>query len=96
MRSIHVVALAATLAAGPAMGQVVIQTPNPDAARHEQRSLQDRADARWEHQEAERRAARGDYAGAAEAQRDAQRDWHAAHRQQERSQEESGSIVIGR
>ena len=96
MRSIYATAFAAMLAAGPAMGQVVIQTQNPDAARHEQRAAQDRADARWEHQEAQRRAAMGDYAGAAEAQRDARRDWHSAHRQEERARDESSAVIIGR
>ncbi|HEY2616110.1 MAG TPA: hypothetical protein VGI78_02120 [Acetobacteraceae bacterium] len=96
MRSSYIIAITALLAGGPAMGQVIIQTPNPDAARHEQRATQDRADAQWEHQQAQRRAAVGDYQGAAEAQRDAHRDWRDSHRQQDRAQDESGAVVIGR
>jgi hypothetical protein len=97
MRSFHVVVLTGLLAASPAMGQVIIQTPAPpDTARHEQRAMQDRADAHWEHQEAERRAAIGDYQGAADAQRDAHRDWRDAHRQQDRARDESGAVIIGR
>jgi hypothetical protein len=38
----------------------------------------------------------GDYRGAAEAQRDAQRDWRDAHRQQDRVRDESGAVIIGR
>jgi hypothetical protein len=96
MRSTYIVAITALLAGSPAMGQVIIQTPNPDAARHEQRATQDRADAQWEHQEAQRRAAVGDYQGAAEAQRDAHRDWRDAHRQQDHARDESGAVIIGR
>ncbi len=96
MRSTYIVAITALLAGSPAMGQVIIQTPNPDAARHEQRATRDRADAQWEHQEAQRRAAVGDYRGAAEAQRDAHRDWRDAHRQQDHARDESGAVIIGR
>jgi len=96
MRSIYAAAFTEMLAAGPAMGQVVIQTQDPDAARHERRAQQERADARFENQQARRRAAVGDYAGAAEAQRDAHRDWHAARRQDERARDESGAVIIGR
>src|SRR5258708_19684100 len=96
MRSTYVIALAATLVAGPAMGQVVFQTPNPDAARHEQRAAQDRADARWKRQEAERRAAMGDYRGAEQADREARRDWHDARRQEHRAHHQSGRVIIGR
>jgi hypothetical protein len=95
MRSSYVVGLAALLAAGPAMGQVIIQAPDPDGARHEQRAYQDRANAQWERQEAQRRAAMGDYEGAAEAQRAARRDWHDAQRQDDRPPYQPG-IVIGR
>jgi hypothetical protein len=96
MRSCYRLVFAGLLAAGPAMGQVVIQTPDPDAARHQQRALQDRSDAQAERQEAQRRAAVGDYRGAADAQRDAQRDWRDAHRQQDRVRDESGAVIIGR
>lgn len=87
MRSTCAIAFAAILATAPAMGQVIIQTPNGDAARHEQRAAQDRADAHMERQEAERRAAVGDYQGAAEADREARRDWHDARRQNERARD---------
>ena len=98
MRSIYAVAVTALLAIGPAMGQVIIQGPGPDpeAMRHHKRAMQDRADARWENQEAQRRAAMGDYEGAAQAQRDARRDWQNARRQDERPQYQPGGIVIGR
>ena len=96
MRSTYAVAIAALLAAGPAMSQVIIQTPDPDAARHEQRADQDRANAHFEQQEAQRRAAMGDYHGAAEAQRDAHHDWRDAQRNDHRADEGAGAVVIGR
>jgi len=96
MRTTYAIVLSAFLAA-PAMAQVIIQTPNPDASFHEQRAAQDRAAARAEHQEARERAAVGDYQGAAEAQRDARRDWHAANRQDEHAERDSsGAVIIGR
>jgi hypothetical protein len=90
MRSIYGAALIAVLAATPAMAQVIIQTQDPNTARHEQRAMQERADARWAHQEAQRRAARGDYAGAAQAQNEARHDWHAARHQERDAQRGSG------
>ena len=60
MRSIYAIAFGAFLVAAPAMGQVIIQTPNGDATRHEQQAQQDRADAHWARQEAQHRAAVGD------------------------------------
>jgi len=96
MRTTYAIAFAALLAAGPAMGQVIIQTPNGASAYHEQQANQDRAQAHWEHEQAQRQAAIGNYRGAAEAQAQAREDWHAAHRQENRAQAESGGIVIGR
>jgi hypothetical protein len=96
MRSSYAIAIATILMAAPAMSQVIIQTPNGDSARHEQRAQQDRWDARQERQEAERRAAMGDYRGAAEADREAHRDWRNARRQEDRAQDGSGAVIIGR
>ena len=96
MRSTYAVAIAAMLAAAPAMGQVIIQTPDPDAARHEQRADQDRANAQWEHQEAQRRAAIGDYRGAADARRDAHHDWRDAQHHEHRAEDGSSAVLIGR
>jgi len=97
MRTTYAIAFATFIAAAPAMGQVIIQAPDSDAARHQQRAQQDRWDARQERREAERRAAIGDYHGAAEAEREAHRDWRDARRHEERARDESGSsIIIGR
>jgi hypothetical protein len=96
MRTAYAVAFTAFLAAGPALGQVVIQTPNSASTYHQQQANQDRADAHYEHQQAHRHAAVGDYRGAAEAQAQAHEDWRAAHRQEHRAQDESGAVVIGR
>jgi hypothetical protein len=95
-RITYAVALTALPGAGPALGQVVIQTPNYDSQRHENRAMQDRSNAQMERQEAQRRAAMGDYQGAAEARHDARRDWRDARRQDERAREDSGDGVIGR
>jgi hypothetical protein len=97
MRTASVVALAASLFAAPAMAQVVIQTPNGDAANHEMRADQDRADARAEHQAAQANAAMGNYGAAAQDQAAARHDWHAANHQDQRAAEDSGTaVVIGR
>ena len=97
MRSFYVVGITTLLAAGPAMGQVVIQTPpNPYQPGYDQRSEQERSHARWEQQEAQRRAARGDYEGAAQAQREARHEWHHAERDRQwEGQQQPGGIVIG-
>lgn len=96
MRTTYAIALAAFVAAGPAMGQVIIQSPSGDAARHEEHAMQDRNDARMERQEADRRAAMGDYQGAAREDREAHRDWRDARRQEDRARDQSGAVVIGR
>ncbi len=92
----YAIAIAASLFAAPAMGQVVIHTPNGDSARHQERADQDRNAATEEHNEARSEAARGNYGAAAEAQRDAQHDWHSANRHERRADEDSGGVVIGR
>jgi len=96
MRTSFAIAFAALLLAAPAMGQVIITTPNGDAARHEQRAQQDRWEGREARREAEQRAAVGDYQGAAQADREARRDWHDARRQEERARDESTGVIIGR
>jgi hypothetical protein len=96
MRTVYTVAFAASLLATPAMAQVIIQTPNPNAAQHQMQADQDRSAARAEHEQARMDAANGNYGAAAEAQRDARQDWHAARRQDERANESSGAVVIGR
>ncbi len=97
MRSTIAIGFAAILMAAPAMGQVIVQTQDPNAAMHEQRAQQDRADARMERREADRRADMGDYVGAAQADRDARADRHDARRQQERADEAPVTgVIIGR
>jgi len=98
MRSTYAIAFAAILAAAPAMGQVIVQTPNPDAAVQEQRAQQDRADAHMARDEAQRRADVGDYRGAAEADRDAHRDWHDAKRSEHHAEDAPavGGVIISR
>jgi hypothetical protein len=95
MRTFSAIALAASLYAVPAMSQVIFQVPDGDAARHEQRAQQDRANARAEHREAQMDAAIDNYGAAAEEQRDARHDWQAARRQEERARDDS-TIIIGR
>jgi hypothetical protein len=96
MRTFSAIALAASLYAIPAMSQVIFQVPDNDASRHEQRAQQDRANARAEHHEARMDAAMGNYGAAAEAQRDARQDWHAARNQDERARDDSSTVIIGR
>lgn len=95
MRMTYAIALAASLLAVPAMGQVTIQAPNSDSARHQAQADRDRDAAHAEHEQARSEAHRGNYDGAAEAQRDARHDSHAADRQEHRADEGSGRVVIG-
>jgi len=78
------------------MGQVIIGTQNPDAARHEQRAMQDRAEGRADQNEAQRRAAVGDYRGAAAADREARRDFNDARRQENRASQDSRTVILSR
>lgn len=96
MRMTYAIAVAASLFAAPAMGQVVIQTPNGDSARHQERADQDRNAAGAEHEQARSEADRGNYGAAADAQRDARHDSHAANQQEHRADEGSSAVVIGR
>jgi hypothetical protein len=96
MRMTYAIALATSLFAIPAMGHVVIQTPNGDAARHQEQADRDRAAARANHDQARAEAERGNYGAAAEAQRNAHQDWHASRQQEHRADEGSGAVVIGR
>ena len=96
MRTFSAIALAASLYAIPAMSQVIFQVPDGDAAHHEQRAQQDRANARAEHREAQMDAAMGNYGAAAEEQRDARHDWQAARRQEERARDDSSIVILGR
>ena len=96
MRRTCIFAFTALLAGKSRHGPVIIGTQNPDAARHEQRAMRDRAEARSERHEAEHRAAMGDYRGAAESNCEARQDWHDARRQEHRAQEDSGGMVYGR
>jgi hypothetical protein len=96
MRTFSAIALAASLYAIPAMSQVIFQVPDSDAARHEQRAQQDRADARAEHRQAQMDAATGNYGAAAQEQRDARHDWRAARNQEERARDDSSIGILGR
>jgi hypothetical protein len=97
MRTLYATAFAASLFAVPAMGQVVIQTPNPYATQHQMQADQDRQAAHAEHQQAQMDAAAGNYGAAAQAQSDARQDMHAARRQEDRATDSSGAaVVIGR
>lgn len=96
MRTQIAIALAASLIAAPAMGQVILQVPNGDASAHAAQAEQYRADAHAAHQQARMDAATGNYDAAAEAQHQAHRDWHAANRQDDAARDSSGAVIIGR
>lgn len=99
MRTTLTIGFAAILAAAtPALGQVIVQTPGIGPSASEQRAQQDRLDAHMARDEAQRRAAVGDYEGAADAQRDARHDWHDARRQEDRAQDApaTSSVIISR
>jgi hypothetical protein len=82
MRIGYAMAIAAFLAAAPAMADVTISTGHGDSARHEYSADRDRDAGRQHMRAAHEEADRGNY-GNAEAHREAaHEDWHAAHRQE--------------
>jgi hypothetical protein len=77
VRISYVFALDATLAASPALAQVIVTTPGNDAAAHQYQAKQDRA-AGWQDMRAAREnGAMGNYAAAAQDQAAARESWHA-------------------
>ena|SRR5579871_6466778 len=94
MRKTLVYGVAAFLAVSPAMAQVIIGGDN-DAARHEMKAQQDRADAHQDMNQARRDAAAGNYAGAAQEQRHARQDWgQANHQQRDANRDDSGGVSV--
>ena len=94
MRAAFAYGLAAFLAISPAMAQVVIGGDN-DAARHDMKAQQDRADANQDMNQARTDAATGNYTGAARAQRDASHDMRQAnHQQRDANRDDSGSVSV--
>ena len=81
MRIGYAMAVAAFLAAAPAMAQVSITTGNDDSARHEYNAQQDRAAGHANMQAAHQEAAMGNYGNAERDREAAHEDWHAAHHQ---------------
>jgi hypothetical protein len=92
MRKAYALGLAAFLAASPAMADVVIGGGN-DAARHDQRAMQDRSAAQQDSAEARERAAVGDYRGAAREQNEAQHELRDANHQDRKADRDDHSGV---
>ena len=84
MRIGYAVAMAAFLAASPAMAQVVIGGDH-DAARHEYQADQQRHAAQEDMHESHELAEHGDYRGAMRERREAQQHRHAAMEQERRA-----------
>jgi len=83
MRFGYTLAVAALLAASPAMAQVVIGTGDPNAASaHQYQADQDRSAGRANMDAARQEEAMGNYGAAARDREAAHEDWHAAHHQQ--------------
>jgi hypothetical protein len=94
MRTLYSLGVAAILLTSPAMAQVVIGGDN-DAARHEHRAMQDRADAHRDSAEARQDAAMGDYRGAAREQNEARQEWRDSRHQEHRAdQDDHGGVSI--
>jgi len=82
MRIGYVMAVAACLAAAPAMAQVTITNGNDAAQWHQSNADRDRAAGRANIEASHQEAAMGNYSAAARDRYAAHEDWHAAHHQQ--------------
>ncbi|HUB45245.1 MAG TPA: hypothetical protein VMB73_09690 [Acetobacteraceae bacterium] len=96
MRIGYAMAVAAFLAAAPAMAQVSITTGNDAAQRHQYNSDQDRAAGRANMQASHQEAAEGNYGNAARDRQAAHEDWHAAHHQDHDADRDAHSGVTVR
>jgi hypothetical protein len=95
MRKAYALGLAAFLAASPAMADVVIGGGDNDAARHEQRAMQNRSAARQDNAAARERAALGDYRGAAREQNAARQEWRDAnHQEYKADRDDHGGVRV--
>ncbi len=93
MRIGYAAALAAFLAATPAMAQLTITNSNDEFARHEYNANQDHAAGRQNMEAAHQEAAMGNYGAAARDQQAAHEDWHAAHHQRYDANRDANSGV---
>jgi hypothetical protein len=97
MRIGYAMAVAAFVAATPAMAQVTISGGgDPYAAQqHQYQSDQDRAAARQNMNAAHQEAAMGNYGAAAQDQQAAHQDWRAAnHQEHDAQRDESGGVTV--
>ncbi|WP_158924035.1 hypothetical protein [Acidisphaera sp. S103] len=96
MRMGYIVAMAGLLAAGPAMAQVVITTPNNGAAAaHEYQSDQARSAGHQNMDAARANAAVGNYSAAEQDKAAAHQDFHAAHHEEHKAdRDSSGGVTL--
>lgn len=96
MRIGYVAAVAAMLAAPPALAQVIIGGGDPNAASAHQYNADRDRDAGRANMEASRdAAAHGDYYAAQRYRDAARQDWHAAHHEQyDADRDNSGGVVM--
>src|SRR5262245_12893785 len=95
-RSTIMLTFAGLLAAGPALGDVVIRSQDPNDAWHERRAQQERTESRWEQQEAQRKAAMGNYRGALQSERESRQDMRDAMRHERRANDDPGVTIYGK
>jgi len=93
MRVSYALAVAAFLAATPAMAQVSITTGNGDSAQHQYDANQDRAAGHANMEASHQEAAMGNYGAAARDREAAHEDWHAAHHQEHAADRDANSGV---
>jgi len=96
MRIGYALAVAAFLAASPAMAQLSITSGNDDAAHHQYNADRDRAAGRANMEASHQEAAMGNYGNAARDREAAHEDWHAAHRQDHAANRDANSGVTVR
>ena len=94
MRLFAALATASILAATPCLAQVVIATPDNDAARHQQRADQQEHAAQRDEYKAHVDAAEGNYRGAQREQDKAVDHQEDAQHQEHRAVEDSHSGVV--
>ncbi|HUN40372.1 MAG TPA: hypothetical protein VMU81_08795 [Acetobacteraceae bacterium] len=96
MRIGYAIAVAAFLAATPAMAQLTISNGNDAAAQHHYSAEQDRANGRANMRASHQEAAMGNYGNAARDRYAAHEDWHAAHHQDHAADRDANSGVTVR
>ncbi|HTW72885.1 MAG TPA: hypothetical protein VME47_23615 [Acetobacteraceae bacterium] len=96
MRIGYAMAVAAFLAATPAMAQLTITNGNDAAQQHQYNADQDRSAGRANMEASHQEAAEGNYGNAMRDREAAHEDWHAAHHEEHSADRDANSGVTVR